>query len=426
MIKQLIQDLNAGTAIERLKALTSLVQYVQNGEMSFDEGKDYVNNHIHTIYSFSPYSPSKAIWMAKLAGLRTAGIIDHDSINGAEEFIVAGKLLDMPTTIGIECRVSMKHTPFHNRRINHTDQTGIAYVAMHGIPHTKIQEIEVFMRPYLEKRNLRNRKMIDKINALFPEKIVDFDADVRPISQSHEGGSITERHLLFALSINLMKKYGKGQGLVTFLVEQFGLEIKGKALDYLLDLDNPHYSYDLLGVLKGHFVSKFYIDADEECLDVTEFIAKAKEVGAISAYAYLGDLKNSVTGDKRDDQFEDDYIDELFDYLKKIGFNAVTYMPSRNTPEQLERVRKLCNQHKFFEISGEDINSPRQSFICEALLKEEFNNLITATWAMIGHEVASTEDASEGLFSHKMIEKYPMLGDRVTYYFEIGKKQETF
>lgn len=425
MKEQLIDQLNSETAALRLQALEALAQLIHKGDITLEEPQGYVNNHIHTTYSFSPYSPSKAVWMAKKAGLLTAGIVDHDSVGGAKEFIEAGKLINLPTTVGCECRVSMKHTPFGEKRLNNTDQIGIAYVAMHGIPHTQIDTIEDFIKPYRDHRNCRNRQMVDNINALFPEKILDFDEDVVPLSMDHDGGSITERHLLYGLSLKLIEKYGKGQGLMTFLQTQFGIEIKGKALEFLTNIDNPHYAYDLLGVLKGHFVSKFYVEATVECPDVLDFIAKAKEVGAIPAYAYLGDVKNSATGDKRDDKFEDDYLDELVAYLKEIGFTSITYMPSRNTMEQLKRVRDLCVKHDLFQISGEDINTPRQSFICEALLKSEFSNLIAATWAMIGHELCATADASEGLFSPKMVEKFPVLEDRITHYYQKGINYES-
>ena len=39
----------------------------------------YVNNHIHTTYSFSPYTPTEAVYTAWRHGLGTAGIMDHDS-----------------------------------------------------------------------------------------------------------------------------------------------------------------------------------------------------------------------------------------------------------------------------------------------------------------------------------------------------------
>ena len=93
--------------------------------------------------------------------------------------------------------------------------------------------------------------------------------------------------------------------------------------------------------------------------------------------AYLGDVGDCVTGDKRAQKFEDDYLDELVRLPDaELGFRAITYMPSRNTKAQLTRVRALCEQYGLFQISGEDINSPRQSFVCEAQRDPMFANLL--------------------------------------------------
>ena len=56
------------------------------------------------------------------AGLTTAGIMDHDSISGAKEFIEAGRIIGIATTIGVECRVDFSQTPLKGRRINNPDQ----------------------------------------------------------------------------------------------------------------------------------------------------------------------------------------------------------------------------------------------------------------------------------------------------------------
>lgn len=97
-------------------------------------------------------------------------------------------------------------------------------------------------------------------------------------------------------------------------------------------------------------------------------------------------MGDSVTGDKKAQKFEDDYLDELFLCLEEEGVRAVTYMPTRNTPEQLTRLRSLCDAHNMFQISGEDINSPRQSFVIKAMENPLFANLIDATWKLIDHE----------------------------------------
>ncbi len=95
-------------------------------------------------------------------------------------------------------------------------------------------------------------------------------------------------------------------------------------------------------------------------------------------------------------------------------------MPSRNTSAQLDRLRALCEEHGFFQVSGEDINSSRQSFVCVAMRDDKFKNLFDSTWALVGHELASTEDFSKGLFSKESIEHYPDLEERVQVYREIG------
>lgn len=397
---ELILKLNDADKQVRLDALRGLMAMIKAGEIEAPVQGNDVNNHIHTTYSFSPYSPTKAVWMAYNAGLKTAGIMDHDSLSGAREFIEAAEIVGMLSTIGVECRASMKNTPLGDRRINNPDQKGIAYMALHGVPHQNIDVVVDFFKPYVKARNERNRKMIANINQLIASVGIelDFDKDVVPLSMAHDGGSITERHLLYALSKKITARLGKGEAVLKFLEEDLKIAVSAKIRTLLADPNNEVYEYDLLGALKSNMVEKFYVDADEECPDVRDVIALAEKTGAISAYAYLGDVGDSVTGDKKTQKFEDDYIDLLFDTLKELNYNAVTYMPSRNTMEQLRRVRSLCDQYGFFQISGEDINSPRQKFICEAQRNPEFKNLYDATMALIAHEKAATEDITKAMF----------------------------
>lgn len=418
----LIQGLNDNNADVRLDCLRKLMDMVNSGELERPVNGGHVNNHIHTAYSFSPYSPAKALWMAYNAGLTTAGIIDHDSVSGAEEFIKAGRIIGMATTIGTECRVDMSQTPLAGKKINNPDQDSVAYVTLHGIPHTQIDRVKSFFRPYIAERNKRNKAMAERINGIVSgcDISIDFDKDVLPLSKYSEGGSVTERHILYSLALKLVERFGKGIKLVDFLKNSLHLKISAKIESLLTDENNPYYEYDLLGLLKSEMVEAFYIDAAAECPDVKDFIALSESIGSISAYAYLGDIGDSVTGDKKSQKFEDDYIYELFDLIKELGFNGVTYMPSRNTIEQLKRVKALCDKQGLFQISGEDINSPRQSFICKAMENKEFDNLIDSTWALIGHEKAATENLANGMFSNGTVGRYPDLHERIRIYKEIG------
>lgn len=419
----LVDSLNNPNPDVRLLALKALAAKIGTGEIPRAETGTDVNNHIHTIFSFSPHSPAKAVWLSSRAGLCTAGIVDHDSVAGAEEFIEAGSILGLPTTVGAECRVDMSRTALAGKRINNTDQDSLAYVVLHGIPHQMLKEVAAFFAPYSEKRNVRTRRMTEKAAGILAAVGVDldFDRDVAPLSQVARGGSITERHLAYAAAKKMVARFGRGSELLSCLGQKLALRVPEKIARFLRDPENPHYEYDLLGFIKSDFISSFYIDATDECPDVRDFIALAERVGGVSAYAYLGDVTDSATGDKRAQKFEDEYLDTLFDTIADLGFRAVTYMPPRNTPAQLERLRALCVRHGFFQISGVDINSPRQSFACAEMRGAEFDNLRDAAWALIGHELSATVSLDDGMFSAKTIAETPSLDSRVRRFRDIAR-----
>ena len=378
---EILNKLNAPTKAERLGNLAEVLKTT----VFPPAVPQYINNHIHTTYSFSPYSPTAAVYAARMEGLCTAGIIDHDSISGAEEFLEAAKLVDMPVTIGMECRVSMAGTRIEGKRTNNPDQVSVSYMTIQGVPHDKIDTLTAFFRPYRAARHVRNRKMVENINALLPELALDYDRDVLPLSMAAEDGGVTERHLMYALAKKLTAQVGKGQAMVDKLA-QMGLALSEKQKAQMLDTGYPFYEYDLLGILKSAFVPKIFIDATDECPSLPDMVKLCSQIDAYLCYAYLGDVGDSVTGDKKAQKFEDDYLDDLFECLKEEGVKSVTYMPTRNTPEQLARLRSLCDAYGMFQISGEDINSPRQSFVIKAMENPIFANLIDATWKLIEHE----------------------------------------
>lgn len=381
----ILEKLNAPTMQERLDNLREVVKTAVFPPMV----PEYINNHIHTTYSFSPYSPTAAVYAARMEGLCTAGIIDHDSISGAKEFIEAAKIVNIPVTIGMECRVSMDGTWLEGKRTNNPDQIGVSYMTIQGVPHDKIDELDAFFAPYREARGRRNRKMIDAINKLLDGITLDYKKDVLPLSMAHEGGGVTERHIMLAVARAMMTKAGKGQSMVDYL-RSIGLTLSQKQETQMLDTEYPFYDYDLLGILKSAFVPKIYIDATDECPKLSQMVALCDRVDALLCYAYLGDVGDSVTGDKKAQKFEDDYLDEAIACIKENGVRAVTYMPTRNTMEQLTRLRKLCEENNLFQVSGEDINSPRQSFVIRAMENPMFANLIDATWKLIAHEQNNT------------------------------------
>jgi len=235
--------------------------------------------------------------------------------------------------------------------------------------------------------------MVEKLNVLLkPYGLeLDFNNDVLPLSQYSFGGSVTERHIIYALAAKLTLE------------------------------ESPRYF--LLGVIRRQMLKDFYMDANEELPHITDFIALADKLGAVPAYCYLGDVGVSVTGDKNTQNFEDSYLDELIAYLVKAGMRAVTYMPARNTDEQLARIKALCLSNGLFQISGEDINSPIQKFICDKIETPDFKHLIDSAWALVGHELATADGIENGMFSDETIKRLPALDDRVAYFAGLAREK---
>lgn len=58
----------------------------------------------------------------------------------------------------------------------------------------------------------------------------------------------------------------------------------------------------------------------------------------------------------------------------------------------MDRLRALCDRFGMFQVSGEDVNSPRQEFVCKAMEDPQFANLIESAWLLIRHEQGVEND----------------------------------
>ncbi len=384
-----------------------------------------VNNHIHTIYSFSPYTPAMAALKAWEAGLGVAGSVDHDSVGAAAEMLDACAFLGLGAVVGFELRVSFKAGPFGGRKLNNPDSAGYAYMTVQGIPRDALPAADAFLAPIRARRRDRTELMA----AVMSERLkaaglreLDFERDVVGLSKAAEGGGLTERHLLAGVATVLIERYGRGAGLVRGLDAAFGIRPPARIAERLADPENPHSLFDLLGLLKSTLLERVFLQPDErECLPAGQVLAFARDLGAIPAYAYLGDVGESPTGDKKAEKFEDDILDPLFAELRRMGFRAVAYMPPRNTLAQLQRVQRLCAEHGLMEISGVDINSSRQSFHCPEVQRTEFRHLVETTWALVAHQALVSHNRALGLFAPDNPLAARPLAERLAAYARAGR-----
>ncbi|MDD3362996.1 MAG: PHP domain-containing protein [Hespellia sp.] len=423
-ITELIGKLNHKEKTVRIQAVRSLKEAIDKEEIPKVERLEECNNHVHSQYSFSPYSPSKIAWKAHQVGLRTCGIVDHESIAGCVEFKEACNILGVVPTVGFEVRMTWDHTPLKGKMFNNPDQKSVGYFPIHGVPISSLPKVEEFLKPIRAAREQRNRKMVKKIDSILQNygMELDFDQDVIPVSRWNEGGSITERHLLYATAGKFVDKFGRGRPLIDFLQNEMGIPLGIKSIEFLNDIESEIYQFDVTNILKGFFSEKMYIPAgQDETPDVRRAIPFLNGLGCIATYTYLGDVNGeSVTGDKKSQKFEDDILDDLFKYGSQYGMQGMSYAPSRNSEVQIKRVHELCKKYNMLEVCGEDINQPRQPFINTTIKQEEKKLFNDATWAIIGHETVSDNHLEEGILNEEKKRAMPGIAQRITAYKEIA------
>lgn len=75
--------------------------------------KAYADLHNHTTASDGTYTPSELVYHAKMEGLHAIGVTDHDTTDGLEEAIIAGKEHDLEIVPGIEINTQMDNREIH-------------------------------------------------------------------------------------------------------------------------------------------------------------------------------------------------------------------------------------------------------------------------------------------------------------------------
>jgi len=218
MKDKIIQELNSSNKRSRLFGLEKIYKLIKIGEKQFKKTEE-VNNHVHTIYSFSPYSPSMAAYLAWKAGLQAVGIMDHDSVSGCKELIEACKIIGIASTVGFELRVNFSETIVEGRKLNNPDSKNVGYIAIHGIPESKLLEAKKFLNPIQIARNKRNKKILAKLNNLIKNygmKEIDFKKRFTIFPRQKKAGVLPNVIFFMPLLKKLFKKRQNGKNLFHF------------------------------------------------------------------------------------------------------------------------------------------------------------------------------------------------------------------
>ncbi len=198
-IQHLEDQLNDFDPGVRARALSSLIQLANEGEIALPTPDEIANMHAHTFFSYNGYgySPTGLAWLARRRGIKLMGIVDFDVLDGVDEFLDACDRVDLRGSAGMETRAYVPE--FADREINSPGEPGVYYHMGIGFVSGQVPADRPRARAVLadmrQRAEQRNRAMLERINAHLDPVTLDYERDVLPLTPA---GNATERHMCAA------------------------------------------------------------------------------------------------------------------------------------------------------------------------------------------------------------------------------------
>jgi len=324
-----------------------------------------VNLHCHTFFSYNTYgySPTKFAWLARKAGLAVAGVVDFDVLDALEEFLDAGRMLDLKVCAGLETRVYVPE--FADRVINSPGEPGISYHMGVGFPSADVPgEQKKFLAGLRETAQQRNRDLTDRVNKYLRPVELDYERDVLALTPA---GNATERHICLAYARKAKEILGQTDALTDFWSQKLSADARSLGLPEGRDLLNTIRAKTMKHGGVG------YVQPDKgsfPCMaDTNGFILAA---GGIPVHTWLD---GTSEGERA--------IEELLGVAMSTGAAALNVIPDRNyTPgspgvklKNLYQVMELAEKLDLIVVEGTEMNSPGQKFV-DNFASEELKPLL--------------------------------------------------
>ncbi|MCJ7518980.1 MAG: hypothetical protein MUO42_04830 [Anaerolineaceae bacterium] len=317
MITRLENQLNDFDLNVRKKALHELLTLTQKRPNLLPPQANLVNMHCHSFFSFNSYgfSPSALVWLALRKGLKVAGIVDFDTLDGIEEFLEGCDLTEVHSSAAMETRIYIPE--FSTRVTNSPGEPGISYHMGIGFTSQSINQIgKDIMAKMRQRADARNRDIVGRLNAYLDPVAIDYDHDVIPLTPA---GNVTERHILVAY-LDAVKRHIK------------------QTLEYWsnkLDLDKETVSASMADTAKFSDLVRrklikrggvAYIQPSPETFPTAEeFHEMVQTNGALPTICYLD---GSTDGEL--------CMEELLELLTGKGVVAMNMIPNLAIPELQE------------------------------------------------------------------------------------------
>ena len=295
---------------------------------------EVANLHCHTFFSFNAYgySPAGLAWLARQRSIKLLGIVDFDVLDAVEEFLADCDAAGVRGSAGIESRVFIPE--FADREINSPGEPGVYYHMGIGFSGGAITPAaQAILNELRQQSAQRNRALVARVNAYLAPVVVDYEADVLPLTPA---GNATERHIVVAYIQAAERMTGDPAG---FWSERLGMD---RAAVEKAMADSPSFQNTLRNKLMKKGGPGYVQPGHDTFPPVEKLNALSVACGALPCAAWLDGLSPGEQA-----------IEELMDLLVGKGIVALNIVPDRNwnLPDPAAAERKQRELYKVVALA---------------------------------------------------------------------------
>lgn len=343
------------------------------------------------------------------------GLVDFDVLDGVEEFLSSAHKLDLRACAGMETRVFVPQ--FASRVINSPGEPGIAYHMGVGFVSGSVPQPEV-LESFKAQAQLRNRGLIDRVNAFLSPAQIDYEHDVLPLTPA---GNATERHVCTAYDLKAQEIFPDAAERARFWAEKLSMPLE-KVQAILLDAPT------LQGLIRSKTMKQGgagYVRAEggdfPALEEVNRFILACE---AIPTFAWLDGTSDGEQA-----------LDELLDTMVASGVRMVNIIPDRNwnIKDPSEKALKVGKLNEFMAaaaardlpvMAGTEMNAHGQRFVDDFNAPElaaHYPAFLDAVYILHGHTLLQ-QAARMGFTSAWSTQHFSSPRERNDFYCQIGKE----
>jgi len=375
------QKLDAFVPGERADALCEL----KSLDLPAPVASENVNMHFHSFFSYNAegWSPSHIAWQAHRGGLYAAGLCDFDVLDGLDEFLAAGELLGLRSTVNLETRVYMAE--YADVDITSPGEPGVTYIMGAGftrVPSAGSPEARG-LATFREGARARNLALVSRINPHIEAIAIDYEEDVLPLTPM---GAATERHIIRAYINKAESVFATPEAIGGFWSETLGKPVA----DVEAMLGTPALDEAARSKLAKRGGLGYVQPSEDTFPPVEEFIQWVLSCGAIPMVTWL----DGTSGGEADGR-------AMLECMIGKGAAAMNIVPDRNwnISDPDTRAVKIANLEAIVDAAndlgmpiniGTEMNKTGLPFVDDLsgeVLSKFKESFLRGARIMVGHSI---------------------------------------